>query len=107
MYRIDDIPIGRENAISRKQLAIIWGVPDRQVRKYIADLRTIDDGTDYAIISHSRFNGYYRSNDPEEIGGFIAEMEARIKNIVKAIKTAKAIRERLKLDKQHGGRLGG
>jgi hypothetical protein len=105
MYRIDDIPVGRENAISRKHLAALWGVSDRIARRYVADLRTIDDGTDYVIVSVSRFSGYYRTNDVGEIRWFIAEMNNRIRNIVKAIKVACAVADRLEKQKQHGGRL--
>ncbi len=105
MYRIDDIPIGRENAISRKNLAALWNVSDREARRFVADLRTIDDGTDYVIVSASRFSGYYRTNDPSEIDWFVAEMVKRIRNIVKAIKVARAVSERRKKESQHGGRL--
>jgi len=107
MYRMEDIPIGRENAISRKDLAKLWNVSDREARKYIADLRTVDDGSGYVIVSVSRFSGYYRSNDVQEIRWFIAEMTKRIRNIVKAIKVARDVADRLEKLQQHGGRLAG
>lgn len=83
MYRIDDIPVGRENAISRSELALKWGVSDRI----------------------ARFSGYYRTNDVQEIRWFIAEMTKRIRNIVKAIKVARTVADRLEKQHQHGGRL--
>ena len=64
MYRIEDIPIGRKNAISRKNLAAFWGVSDRLARKIVSELRTIDDGSGYVIVSISRCSGYYRTNNP-------------------------------------------
>ena len=105
MYRIDDIPVGRKNAISRNELARKWGVSDRIARRYVADLRTIDDGTNYVIVSVSRFSGYCRTNDVQEIRWFIAEMTKRIRNIVKAIKVARTVADRLEKQHQHGGRL--
>ena len=105
MYRIDDIPVGRENAISRSELARKWGVSDRIARRYVAYLRTIDDGTNHVIVSVSRFSGYYRTNDVQEIRWFIAEMTKRIRNIVKAIKVARTVADRLEKQHQHGGRL--
>ena len=102
MYRIDDIPVGRENAISRSELARKWGVSDRIARRYVADLRTVDDGTNYVIVSVSRFSGYYRTNDVQEIRWFIAEMTKRIRNIVKAIKVARTVADRLEKQHQHG-----
>ena len=102
MYRIEDIPIGRDKAISRRNLAAFWGVSDRKARQIVSALRTIDDGTDYVIVSNSRFSGYYRTRNTEEIEHFINDMLSRIKNVYKAIKTAKRILRRLKAEKQHG-----
>lgn len=102
MYRIEDIPIGRKNAISRKNLAAFWGVSDRTARQIISELRTIDDGTDYVIVSNSRFSGYYRTRNIDEIEHFIKDMISGIRNVYKAIKVAKRILGRLKAEKQHG-----
>lgn len=102
MYRIEDIPIGRKNAISRKNLAAFWGVSDRTARQIVSELRTIDDGTDYVIVSVSRFSGYYRTNNPEEIDHFRNEMVKRIRSTKKAIETAERISKRIRRERQHG-----
>lgn len=107
MYKITDIPIGAKNAISRRDLALLWNVNDRMVRRIIADMRTVDDGRGYVIVSVSRGRGYYRSNDPAEIDRFISEMQSRIRGTYKAIKAAKKIADRHKALAQHGGRLAG
>lgn len=107
MYRIEDIPIGRKNAISRKNLAALWGVSDRTARQIVSELRTIDDGTDYAIVSVSRFSGYYRTNNPEEIDHFRNEMVKRIRSTKKAIETAERISKRIRKEQQHGKGLAG
>ena len=95
MYRMDDIPIGAENAISRKNLAAFWGVSDREARRIVADLRTIEDGTDYVIVSVSRDSGYYRTQNITEINHFVNEMHKRIRSTYRAIKVAKRISRRL------------
>ena len=95
MYKLDDIPIGAENAISRKNLADLWNVNDREARRIVADLRTIDDGTDYVIVSVSRDSGYYRTQNPVEINHFVNEMHKRIRSTYRAIKAAKRIVRRL------------
>ena len=102
MYRIEDIPIGRENAISRKNLAAFWGVSDRVARKIVSELRTIDDGTDYVIVSASRFSGYYRTQNPTEIEWFIKEMTNRVRGTFRAIKVARKVLRRIKAEQQHG-----
>lgn len=102
MYRMEDIPIGRENAISRKNLAAFWGVGDRMARQIVSELRTIDDGTDFVIVSVSRFSGYYRTNNPDEIDHFRNEMVKRIRSTKKAIDVAEKVSRRIRLERQHG-----
>ena len=60
-----DIPVGRENAITREQLKRKWNCSDRIMRRYIADLRAQDDGDDYVIVSYSSGKGYYRTDNPD------------------------------------------
>lgn len=103
MYRMEDIPVGRKNAISRKNLAAFWGVSDRTARQIISELRTIDDGTDFVIVSVSRFSGYYRTNNPDEIDHFRNEMVKRIRSTRKAIEVAERISKRVRMARQHGG----
>lgn len=102
MYRLDDIPIGSENAISRKNLAALWGVSDRMARRIVAELRNIEDGTDYVIVSVSRGSGYYRTQDLCEINHFLNEMRKRIRNTYRAIKIAQRIKHRLEQQADYG-----
>lgn len=102
MYRIEDIPIGRKNAISRKNLAAFWGVSDRLARKIVSELRTIDDGSGYVIVSISRCSGYYRTNNPDEIDHFRNEMVKRIRSTRKAIEVAEKVSKRHRRAAQHG-----
>lgn len=97
MYRMEDIPIGRDKAISRKHLAALWGVSDREARRIVSELRTIDDGTDYFIVSTSRFSGYYRTRNAEEIKHFRDEMVKRICSTRKAIEVADKIHVRVRM----------
>ena len=87
-----DIPAGRTHAISRTALARLWRCSDRKARRLIAELRAkpSDDGS--AILSTSTSpSGYWRSNDPEEIAGFIRETEARARNTFLALRDAKNV----------------
>lgn len=87
-----DIPIGRKNAISRKQLGGIWKMRDRSVREAIANLRATAGDDGYAILSTSHTpSGYWRSNDPEEIRAFIRETEARGRSTFLALRDAKRV----------------
>jgi hypothetical protein len=106
MLKREFIPIGKENAISRRDLCRMAGMNDREVRREIARLRVEDDGSDMVIVSASRGRGYYRTDCVEDIVGFIAEMTARISSIVEAIKHAKAVVERLRKKQMYGEGLG-
>ena len=55
MNIIDYIPIGQSNAISRKQLGIASGLPDRVMRKAVERARR-----DYAILNTQDGSGYFR-----------------------------------------------
>lgn len=64
----NSIPIGKENAISKEELQKIWGFEsERAVRYTIAELRKMDNGDNFVIVSLSTSKGFYRTDDPEEI----------------------------------------
>lgn len=77
----EQIPIGRQNAISRRDLAEIWGMCDREARDTISVLRreyNSDRSCEYAILSGSGSRGYWRSNDNAEVLRFNREAEHRM-----------------------------
>ena len=87
---VNDIPVGRQHAISKEELAARWGCSTREARRAIADFRadTAKAG-DYCILSTSTGGGYWRSNDVEEISAFIKETESRARNTFLSRKTAR------------------
>lgn len=70
---LDYIPEGRENAISRRDLAARTGLTDRQVRLAVKAL--VRQGV--PILSSSSCRGYWYSEDISELEGFIRESESR------------------------------
>ena len=89
----NDIPIGAENAITRTELAAIWGVSDREARRRIAALRADDNGDGYVIVSHSRggVHGYYRTNDTETIRRYANEVNRRAVNTFLPLRKARRV----------------
>lgn len=57
------IKFGKENAITRAELCSLTGLPDRAIRKEIAELRESGE----LIINDQDGRGYYRSNDIEDL----------------------------------------
>lgn len=95
--RIDDIPIGRENAISRADLKRRWDCDDRTMRDHVARLRAEDNGDSYVIVSHSQsgVKGYYRTDKPDEIRHFVNEINKRAENTRKPLlKAERVLKER-------------
>lgn len=73
----NDIPIGKQNAVTKEFLSAKWGLTERGVRKAIQEMRMADFGDDYIIISLSTGKGYYKSNDLAEIKAFKKEVTNR------------------------------
>lgn len=77
----NSIPIGKENAITKEELQKLWGFScERVVRRTIAELRKIDNGDNFIIVSLSNCKGYYRTDDPEEILKYKRETLNRAKH---------------------------
>lgn len=73
----NDIPKGKENAITKEALMVKWGMTERAVRNIIRELRLEDFGDDYVVISLSSGKGYYKSTDIEDIMAYKKEVTNR------------------------------
>lgn len=79
------LPYGRENAVSAATLTAFLEFPsDRELRHCIA--RERENG---AVILSCE-NGYFRSEDPQELQKYIHKMEASGNSTLKAAESAKA-----------------
>lgn len=71
------LPVGRENALTYEQLEAMWDMPERMVRKTLADLSRLDNGDNYILIRSSGSRGFYLSDDPQEIAAYKNECRSR------------------------------
>lgn len=69
----NDIPIGKENSVTRPELCVMWGMTDRTARSVLHELSRYDNGDDFILIRSSKNKGFYRTSDPEEIGAYRKE----------------------------------
>lgn len=84
-----DIPVGRENAITRADLADLWACDIREARRAVATFRTNPTDDPYAILSSSSHPaGYWRSSDPYEIAAYVKETKSRAANTLAALADA-------------------
>ena len=84
---VDYIPFGKTNAIQRSTLVAVMGLPDRQVRKLIAKAR--DEGA--IIINDQDGQGYYQSDDINDIEHHFYIDYSRAMKIMKRLKTSRRI----------------
>lgn len=87
----DEIPIGKHNAVSYAELMIKWQLGERAVRYALHQLSTIDTGDNYVLIRSSRGNGFYRTDDLEEIERYKKEITSRGLNVLATAKKAKRV----------------
>lgn len=62
-----DIPEGRENAITYAELCVMWNCSERTVRHILHNLSREDNGDDYILIRSSHGKGFFKTKDINEI----------------------------------------
>lgn len=86
--KIETIPIGKENKISRGKLINILQINNiKELKKQLAELKQ-----DYIILYDE---GYYRPSKKEEYEEFILKCNGQKKDMEKLIELAKAEMERI------------
>ena len=79
------IPKGRKNAISRKSLSACTGLPDRQVRRLIAEARANGEP-----IVGSPTGGYYLAETEADVNLLLGELYSRMGKLAKCYRAVKA-----------------
>ena len=82
----DLLPVVAENAVSRRQLSAITGIPDRQLRRRIAEERRAG----LLILSSTAEvgGGYFRAADVQELRRWVAMMTAHTNATIEVIRAA-------------------
>lgn len=68
-----EIPVGKENALTRQQLCLLWDMSDRSARKVLQELSSYDNGDDYILIRSGNSRGFYKTADQAEIAAYRKE----------------------------------
>ena len=94
----DLLPVGAEYAISRRQLSQITGLPDRRLRRQIAEERRAG----LLILSSTAEvgGGYFRAADVQELRRWVAMMTAHINATLAVIRAAQ---EAIETEQEIGG----
>lgn len=68
-----EIPVGKDNALTRQELCALWDMSDRRARAVLAELSRFDNGDDYILIRSGMSKGFYKTTDPAEIAAYRKE----------------------------------
>lgn len=85
---VDYIPVGHENAVTRKQLCTLTNMGDRKVRKAIEKARETT-----CICNMSDGAGYYIPTDLKEVDLFIRQESARGKSVFRNLRGARTMKK--------------
>ncbi len=96
----NDIPIGRENAVTKFELMRKWNRSERAVRFIIQELRQVDNGDEYVIVSFSGGKGYYRTDNREEIEAYKRETIRRARHTFAPLRKVNRILENDEIPEQ-------
>lgn len=69
----NDIPVGKENAVTYSELCARWGCNTRQARQILHDLSATDNGDNYILIRSGGCKGFYKTDDENEIRAYKRE----------------------------------
>lgn len=82
----NDIPIGKENAITYDKLINKWNICERKVKYYLHELSSFDNGDDYVLIRSGKSKGFYRTDNVEEIQAYKRECLNKGKSVFAPVK---------------------
>lgn len=82
----NDIPVGRENAITYDVLRNLWGCNTRQARAILHELSSYDNGDNYILIRSGGCKGFYKTDDEAEITAYKRECLSKGKSVFAPVK---------------------
>lgn len=69
----EDIPNGKENAITYAELCCLWEVSERAARAILHELSCYDNGDNFILIRSSSGKGFYKTDDENEMQAYKRE----------------------------------
>ena len=63
----NDIPNGKNNAVTYSILKMWWNTNEREVRRILHELSSFDNGDNYVLIRSGKSKGFYKTDDQKEI----------------------------------------
>jgi hypothetical protein len=82
----NDIPVGKENAVTYDELCARWACNIRQARRILHELSECDNGDNYILIRSGGCKGFYKTDDENEIRAYKRECLNKGRSIFAPVK---------------------
>ena len=82
----NDLPIGRENAVTYTVLCDLWQVSERKARAILHELSLFDNGDDYILIRSSNGKGFYKTDKADEMKAYRRECLSKGRSVFAPVK---------------------
>lgn len=82
----NDIPVGKQNAVTYPELMQTWGKCERDVRKLLHDLSLYDNGDNYILVRSAGGKGFYKTDDAATIRAYKKECLNKGKSVFAPVK---------------------
>lgn len=82
----NDIPIGKQNAVTYDELHDLWNCDKRKARAILHDLSLYDNGDNYILIRSGGCKGFYKTDDEAEIAAYKRECLNKGRSVFAPIK---------------------
>lgn len=93
----NDIPVGKENAVTYSELKAKWNCSERKVRYILHELSYWDNNDKYIIIRSSHGKGFYKTDNIAEIERYKKEVTNRASHTFKALKKVRRVLKELEV----------
>lgn len=87
----NDLPTGKEKAVTYNDLCWMWNTDKRQVRRILHELSTLDNGDDFVLIRSGKSRGFYKTDNREEIEAYRKECLNKGKSVFAPVKKCNRI----------------
>lgn len=82
----NEIPVGKENAITYPELVNLWNMSERKVRHILHELSCFDNGDDLILVRSASGKGFYKTDDAATIRAYRQECLNKGKSIFAPVK---------------------
>lgn len=93
----NDIPVGKENAITYPELCVKWNCTARKVRYILHELSYWDNGDNMILIRSSHGKGFYKTDNISDIEKYKRECTNRARHTFAPLRKIRRVMKELEV----------